>query len=71
MECLKAGTEGRSGRHQGRSCAARKPTGGTSVNTASARIYLKQMNARCEALFVRAAEPLAAMAYEWGKGIPS
>ena len=42
----------------------------TLANTASARIYLKQMNARCEALFVRAAEPLAAMAYEWGKEYP-
>ena len=42
----------------------------TLANTASSRIYLKQMNARCEALFIRAAEPLAAMAYEWGMEYP-
>lgn len=42
----------------------------TLANTASARIYLKQSNARCEALFARAAEPLAAMAHDRGMEYP-
>lgn len=42
----------------------------TLANTASSRIYLKQMNARCEALFTRAAEPLAAMAHDRGMEYP-
>ncbi|WP_274648652.1 alpha-mannosidase [Paenibacillus humicola] len=38
----------------------------TLVNTASARVYLKQMNQRGQALLERAAEPLASMASALG-----
>ncbi|WP_048746821.1 alpha-mannosidase [Paenibacillus sp. P22] len=43
---------------------------GTLVNTASSRVYLKQMNARGQALLERAAEPLAAYAHLHGKDYP-
>lgn len=36
---------------------------GTLVNTASARIYLKQMNQRCQTLLEKVAEPLAVFAH--------
>lgn len=36
---------------------------GTLVNTASARIYLKQMNQQCQTLLEKVAEPLAAFAH--------
>lgn len=36
---------------------------GTLVNTASARVYLKQMNQRGQTLLEKGAEPLAALAY--------
>lgn len=42
----------------------------TLANTASARIYIKQMNARCEMLFEKVAEPIAAMAYAKGMEYP-
>lgn len=42
----------------------------TLANTASARIYLKQMNQRCEMLFTKVAEPLCAMAYALGMEYP-
>ncbi len=42
----------------------------TLANTASARIYLKQMNQRCEMLFAKVAEPLCTMAAAFGKEYP-
>lgn len=42
----------------------------TLANTASARIYLKQMNQRCEMLFTKVAEPLCAMAHAMGMEYP-
>ena len=42
----------------------------TLVNTASSRIYLKQMNQRCQTLFEKVAEPLATIAYCHGKEYP-
>jgi len=42
----------------------------TLVNTASARIYLKQMNQRGQALLERQAEPLAALAHTLGVPYP-
>lgn len=43
----------------------------TLVNTASARIYLKQMNQECQALLEKAAEPLSVMAHLVGFEYPS
>ena len=42
----------------------------TLSNTASARIYLKQMNAKCQMLFEKLAEPLAVMAHKVGMEYP-
>lgn len=42
----------------------------TLANTASSRIYLKQMNQRCEMLFAKVAEPLCTMAYALGMDYP-
>lgn len=42
----------------------------TLVNTASARIYLKQMNQQGQALLEKVAEPLASFAYLLGKEYP-
>ncbi|MDQ6419030.1 alpha-mannosidase [Paenibacillus sp. LHD-117] len=42
----------------------------TLVNTASARVYVKQMNARNQTLLERIAEPLAAIAHSLGKPYP-
>lgn len=42
----------------------------TLANTASARIYLKQMNAKCQMLFEKIAEPLAVMAHKAGMEYP-
>ncbi|MEK3881708.1 alpha-mannosidase [Paenibacillus sp. PL2-23] len=42
----------------------------TLVNTASARVYLKQLNQLGQALLERTAEPLAAMAHMLGKPYP-
>ncbi|MCP1310886.1 alpha-mannosidase [Paenibacillus tyrfis] len=42
----------------------------TLVNTASARIYLKQMNQRGQALLEKVAEPLASFAHLLGKEYP-
>lgn len=42
----------------------------TLANTASSRIYLKQWNARCESLFAKTAEPLAALACRHGMEYP-
>ncbi|MHC1750169.1 MAG: alpha-mannosidase [Cellulosilyticaceae bacterium] len=42
----------------------------TLANTASARVYIKQMNAKCQMLFEKVAEPLATMAYQQGKDYP-
>ena len=42
----------------------------TLANTASARIYLKQMNTKCQVLFEKMAEPLATMAYKNGMEYP-
>lgn len=43
---------------------------GTLVNTASARVYLKQMNQRGQALLEKVAEPLASLASLHGGGYP-
>lgn len=43
---------------------------GTLVNTASARIYLKQMNQRVQVLLEKVAEPLATFAYMLGEEYP-
>ncbi|MDE6357764.1 MAG: alpha-mannosidase, partial [Eubacteriales bacterium] len=42
----------------------------TLANTASSRIYLKQMNAKCQMLFEKVAEPLATMAHKEGAKYP-
>lgn len=42
----------------------------TLANTASSRIYIKQWNARCEMLFEKVAEPLAAIAGKEGMEYP-
>lgn len=42
----------------------------TLVNTASSRVYLKQMNAECQTLLEKVAEPLAAFAHQSGKPYP-
>lgn len=42
----------------------------TLANTASARIYIKQMNANCQVLLEKLAEPLATMAYDLGMPYP-
>lgn len=42
----------------------------TLANTASARVYIKQMNSYCQMLFEKIAEPLATMAYDQGKDYP-
>lgn len=42
----------------------------TLANTASARIYIKQMNTKCQMLFEKIAEPIATMAYKEGKAYP-
>lgn len=42
----------------------------TLANCASARIYLKQMNARCQMLFEKVAEPIATMAHKLGMEYP-
>ncbi|ASA25879.1 alpha-mannosidase [Paenibacillus donghaensis] len=43
---------------------------GTLVNTASARVYLKQMNQRGQAMLEKVAEPLAALASLAGRSYP-
>lgn len=43
---------------------------GTLVNTASARVYLKQMNQEGQALLEKVAEPLASFAHLLGKDYP-
>lgn len=43
---------------------------GTLVNTASARVYLKQMNQEGQALLEKVAEPLASVAHLLGKDYP-
>lgn len=43
---------------------------GTLVNTASSRIYLKQMNQACQTLLEKVAEPLATQAYLLGEEYP-
>ncbi|MCZ8511824.1 alpha-mannosidase [Paenibacillus filicis] len=43
---------------------------GTLVNTASARIYMKQRNQTCQALLEKVAEPLAALAARHGRPYP-
>ncbi|AZK45216.1 alpha-mannosidase [Paenibacillus lentus] len=43
---------------------------GTLVNTASARVYLKQMNQEGQALLEKVAEPLASFAHVLGKEYP-
>ncbi|HTG69702.1 MAG TPA: alpha-mannosidase [Candidatus Udaeobacter sp.] len=42
----------------------------TLVNTASARVYLKQMNQLGQAMLEKVAEPLAALAYSLGQAYP-
>lgn len=42
----------------------------TLANTASARVYLKQMNTKCQMLFEKVAEPLATMAFKNGMPYP-
>lgn len=42
----------------------------TLANTASSRIYIKQMNAKCQMLFEKIAEPLATIAHTEGKEYP-
>lgn len=42
----------------------------TLANTASSRIYIKQMNARCQMLFEKIAEPLATIAFKNGYKYP-
>ena len=42
----------------------------TLANTASSRIYIKQWNVRCEMLFEKVAEPLAAIAAKEGMEYP-
>lgn len=43
----------------------------TLTNTASARIYLKQLNQRAQHLLEREAEPLALLSWIWGKPYPA
>lgn len=43
---------------------------GTLVNTASARVYIKQANQHCQMLLERTAEPLAALAHSLGSSYP-
>jgi len=43
---------------------------GTLVNTASARVYIKQANQHCQALLEKAVEPLAVMAQSVGARYP-
>lgn len=43
----------------------------TLANTASARIYLKQMNAKCQMMFEKIAEPIATIAAKYGKPYPT
>lgn len=43
---------------------------GTLVNTASARVYLKQMNQKGQAILEKVAEPLASFAHVLGKDYP-
>lgn len=40
---------------------------GTLVNTASSRVYIKQMNQQCQTLLEKVAEPLATFAYLYGE----
>ncbi|MEK8127663.1 alpha-mannosidase [Paenibacillus filicis] len=42
----------------------------TLVNTASARVYIKQANQRTQTLLEKVAEPLAAFAYRYGSAYP-
>ncbi|MGL4737613.1 MAG: alpha-mannosidase [Cellulosilyticaceae bacterium] len=42
----------------------------TLANTASARVYLKQMNAKCQTLFEKVAEPVATIAHKLGMEYP-
>ena len=42
----------------------------TLANTASARIYIKQLNANCQMMLEKMAEPLATMAHKEGKEYP-
>lgn len=42
----------------------------TLANTASSRIYLKQMNSRCQMLYEKIAEPLATIVYKEGLNYP-
>ncbi|RDY29702.1 alpha-mannosidase [Romboutsia weinsteinii] len=42
----------------------------TLVNTASARVYLKQWNQLCQTLFEKVAEPIATMAHNYGFEYP-
>lgn len=42
----------------------------TLVNTASARVYIKQANVYCQTMLEKVAEPLAAMAYLGGAAYP-
>ena len=42
----------------------------TLANTASARIYIKQLNAKCQMMLEKMAEPLATIAHKEGKQYP-
>lgn len=42
----------------------------TLANTASARVYIKQMNTRCQMLFEKMAEPIATIAHKAGMPYP-
>ncbi|GIP24192.1 alpha-mannosidase [Paenibacillus sp. J22TS3] len=55
---------------QGELRSQRNDGWGTLVNTASARVYLKQMNQRGQAILEKVAEPLASFAHVLGKEYP-
>lgn len=71
LKALEQASEGKTlSTVQGELRSQRTDGWGTLVNTASARVYLKQMNQEGQAILEKVAEPLASMAHLLGKDYP-
>ncbi|MCG7380598.1 alpha-mannosidase [Paenibacillus sp. ACRSA] len=70
LEALKGNAEHELSTVKGELRSQRTDGWGTLVNTASARVYLKQMNQLGQAMLEKVAEPLASYAYLLGRAYP-
>lgn len=70
LEALRASSEHELSKVKGELRSQRTDGWGTLVNTASARVYLKQMNQLGQTMLEKVAEPLASYAYLLGHAYP-